>query len=443
MSEIIDQNKDNIVSKSFLIQEARSEEIQDIISKTPNWILRWGITVFLFILLLLVVVSWLVKYPETVRAKLSLTTLSYPKAVMVKSTGKLVILQVNDQQVVNRGAIIGIMESVANYKEVARLDSSLGVIRRLVSEGMYDKLINLKHFSYQYLGELQVSNQTFENSFIDLQNYLTAGIYHKKYKLLEDELQLSEKMLGNTLDQKELQAKDLEIAVREYDVNKILYDQKVIALLDLKNIESKFLAKRGTVKQMESAVINQQSNILAKKKEMMELESQIANKKASFIQELNTLRAEVAKWQSNYLLTAPIDGVVTYSKLIQEGMNLKSGDELCYIVPNWNSYSGEIRFSQYALGKVAVGQKVKVKFTAYPYQEFGIVEGRVSYVSAIPINDSLFVGRVAFDKGLVTNYKKTLSCKIGMTANAEIITKDRRLIERFFENFVALYKQNF
>jgi len=434
MPEIIDQKQDEAVSKSFLIQEARSEEILEIISKTPSRILRWGITVFLLILLLLLVVSWLVKYPEAVNAKLSLTTVSYPKAVVVKTSGKLVNLQVNDQQEVQKGGVIGVIESVANYKDVARLDSSLGVVHRLVSEGMYDRLVQLKQPTYQYLGELQASYQTYENSFIDLQNYLSTGIYLKKYGLLKNELQLSEKMLSNTLDQKELQAKDLEIAAREYNVNKMLYDQKVIALLELKNIESKYLAKRGTVKQMESAVIGQQSSIIAKKKEIMELESQIVNKKATFLQGLNTLKAEVEKWKSSYLLTAPIDGIVTYSNLIQEGISLKAGDELCYVAPNRNSYSGEIRFSQYALGKVAVGQKVKVKFTAYPYQEFGIVEGRVSYVSKIPVNDSLFVGRVSFDKGLVTNYRKTLSCKVGMTANAEIINKDRRLIERFFSN---------
>ncbi|WP_320051799.1 HlyD family efflux transporter periplasmic adaptor subunit [uncultured Acetobacteroides sp.] len=434
MPEIIDQKENEAVSKSFLIQEARSEEIQEIISKTPRWILRWGITVFLLILLLLLVVSWLVKYPETVTARLSLTTVSYPKAVVVKTSGKLMSLQVNDQQEVQKGATIGVMESIANYKDVARLDSSLSIVHHLVSERMYDKLVQLRQPTYQYLGELQASYQTFENSFIDLQNYLSTGIYLKKYGLLKNELQLSEKMLSNTLDQKDLQAKDLEIAAREYNVNKMLYDQKVIALLELKNIESKYLAKRGTVKQMESTVIGQQSSIIAKKKEIMELENQIAIKKATFLQELNTLKAELEKWKNSYLLTAPINGMVTYSKLIQEGINLKAGDELCYVVPSSNRYNGEIRFSQYALGKVAVGQKVKVKFTAYPYQEFGIVEGRVSYVSKIPVNDSLFVGRVSFDKGLVTNYRKTLSSKVGMTANAEIITKDRRLIERFFNN---------
>jgi HlyD family secretion protein len=434
MPELIEQEQDRAARRSFLIQEARSEEIQEIISKTPSWILRWGITVFLLILLLLLVASWLVKYPETVGARLILTTASYPKAVVVKSAGRLISLTVSDQQKVSKGDVIGVMESVASYEDVASLDTSLGVVHRLVEFGMYDRLTQLQQPKLQYLGELQASYQTFENSLIDLQNYLSAGIYIKKYKLLKNELLLSEKMLRNSLDQKELQAKDLEIAAREYNANRVLYDQKAIALLELKNIESKYLAKRGSVKQIESAAIGLQGGIIAKKKELMELESQIANKKATFRQELNTLKAEVEKWKSSYLLTAPIDGSITFSKLIQEGINLKAGDDLCYVSPRSSSYSGEIRFSQYALGKVAVGQKVKVKFTAYPYQEFGIVEGRVSYVSKIPVNDSLFVGRVSFDKGLVTNYRKTLSCKVGMTANAEIITKDRRLIERFFSN---------
>ncbi len=440
MPEIVDPTQTEIISKSFLIQEARSEEIQEIISKTPPWILRWGITGFLFILLLLLTISWMVKYPEAVNAKLSLTTVSYPKAVVLKTSGKLTSLLVADQQQVHAGDVVGTMESVASYADVAKLDSAINHVSRFISNNQYDLLATYRQPEYHYLGELQAAFQTYENSFIELQNYLATGIYLRKYDLLKKELTLSERMLTNTLEQKSLQEKDLDIAAGEYAVNRELFDQKVIALLELKNIESKYLGKKSTAKQMESSAISQQGSVISKKKEMMEMESHISNKKTLFIQTLNTLKAEIDKWKNTYLLVAPTAGSVTFSKLIQEGQNFKAGEELCYISPNRNSYSGEIQFSQYALGKVAVGQKVKVKFTAYPYQEFGIVEGRVSYLSKIPVNDSLFVGRVSFDKGLVTNYRKKLSCKVGMTANAEIITKDRRLIERFFNNLRGAFQ---
>lgn len=63
-----------------------------------------------------------------------------------------------------------------------------------------------------------------------------------------------------------------------------------------------------------------------------------------------------------------------------------------------------------------------------------MVEGNIDFISEIPIKDSIFLGKILLPKGLVTNYGKKLTYKAGMTAKADIITEDSRLIERFFYN---------
>lgn len=86
------------------------------------------------------------------------------------------------------------------------------------------------------------------------------------------------------------------------------------------------------------------------------------------------------------------------------------------------------------------GQQVLVKFSAYPYQEFGSVIGRIDYLSDLPIDEDVFFARVIFTDGLKTNYGKQLIPTNGMKGEAEIITQDMRLIERIYNNLTKEFR---
>ena len=83
-------------------------------------------------------------------------------------------------------------------------------------------------------------------------------------------------------------------------------------------------------------------------------------------------------------------------------------------------------------GKVHTGQRVLIKLDNYIYQEFGIVEGKVENVALIPNNDGEYYVNVILPKGLRTSYNKNLLFDKELRGNAEIVTQDLRLIERFF-----------
>ena len=83
-------------------------------------------------------------------------------------------------------------------------------------------------------------------------------------------------------------------------------------------------------------------------------------------------------------------------------------------------------------GKISSGQKVLIKLYNFRYQEFGIVEGRVQNISLTPDDKGNYYIDVLLPKGLKTSYNKTLPFDKEMKGNAEIVTQDLRLIERFF-----------
>ena len=91
-------------------------------------------------------------------------------------------------------------------------------------------------------------------------------------------------------------------------------------------------------------------------------------------------------------------------------------------------------------GKVRKGQRVIVRFSNYPDQEFGIVEGRVLAVSMGPQEDHYRVGN-AIPLGLTTNYGICLPVAQEMKATAGIVTEELRLIERFFQPLKKILRE--
>jgi HlyD family secretion protein len=102
-------------SNSF---ELRSEEIQEIIGLVPNWIVRWGITVLFSILILFVLNSYWIKYPDVTQANALITTNIQPKKVTWMVTPPLEYkVMVADSQMVNVGDTLFIENNVQT-KEV-------------------------------------------------------------------------------------------------------------------------------------------------------------------------------------------------------------------------------------------------------------------------------------------------------------------------------------
>jgi hypothetical protein len=50
--------------KNNTLFELRSEEVQEILTRVPHWLIRWGSVLIFTILLMLLLVSWIVKYPD-------------------------------------------------------------------------------------------------------------------------------------------------------------------------------------------------------------------------------------------------------------------------------------------------------------------------------------------------------------------------------------------
>jgi len=94
------------------IEKRHTEEMQEIIGAPPSWLLRWGITVFFSILILILGLSELIRYPDIIKTQLKVRSLNLPQPVVVKMPGKLIKLLVQNNQIVKEGQALAIIRTV-------------------------------------------------------------------------------------------------------------------------------------------------------------------------------------------------------------------------------------------------------------------------------------------------------------------------------------------
>jgi hypothetical protein len=63
---------------AYMFEAARSDEAQELIGRAPSWLILWGNTLYLGLLLLLIFIGWLVKYPDLVKANLRILATNAP-----------------------------------------------------------------------------------------------------------------------------------------------------------------------------------------------------------------------------------------------------------------------------------------------------------------------------------------------------------------------------
>lgn len=412
-------------------REMHSDDIADIIGTPPGSLVRWGITWVFVVLVAIVALAAFIHYPDLVRAPVRINAANAPKTVIARLPGNLVEILVAENHTVIAGQPLAWIESTADHGQV------LALLGRL--HGLRDSLLQQSSATYTAmdaprglrLGELQSGYQSFYQSYLSYRAAIGGGIYLKRRAYILDEIQNVGRQRGQLERQRELQEREYGLAEQEFDRYKELADKKVISPSEYEQQQAVLLAKNHPLEQTGSSLLANDAVRTAKLKELADLDNQIMEEKSKFMQALNSLISEAEQWKVEHVLSAPQGGTVVYAGIIQLGQHVEIGQEVFYVNPGSTDFFGEVNVPQYNMGKVKVGQEVLVKLDSYPFEEYGVLRGRVGQLNRVPYRDSVFLSRV--DIGPLVRYEN-IQLTTGMVGTAEIITEDASLLQRLMRN---------
>ncbi len=421
--------------------QIRSEEVQEILSYVPNWMIRWGNTLLLLLLLMVLFISWFVKYPDVIATEVMITTTIPPEKVYAKTNGQIEILLKNDGDVIQRDETIAILENSARYKDVFLLKSILDTL-----------VVDVNDFSFPInsipplvLGDVTTSYANFENNYseyylnIKLNPYKNTS-FAKRFSIVE-----AKGRFQVLKSQKELNFRELKFKRKDVARQKKLFEKGVISAKEFEQKQIEILQAEKAFQSLESSISQARELINTSQKDLTgsSIEKTLNDTRLlkKTVQSYYQLKKAIKDWEKQFVLKSSIDGKVSFLSFWSENQTVKNGNLVFTIIPaNNSSYIGKINAPAANSGKIKMNQRVQIKLANFPSDEFGEVNGSVKTISIVPDENGNYLINVALPEKLITTYGKTIQFKHEMKGTAEIITEDLRLIERFFYQLKNILK---
>ena len=424
--------------------ELRHEDVQEILGTPPSWIIRWGTTVILLGICLLLLVGWIVKYPDIIPAQVYLTTEVPPISVVARTTGYLSKLVVKENDTVHAGDLLVVLQSAAKYEHVLTLEQELSELETLTPSVIEAFQPNLG----LQLGEIQLNYSSFVQILKELQFKKEENFISQTVNQYDSQINNYERLIRTEKDKQMTAQKNLQLAKTRFEEKQKLYTQNVISRNDLEDAkkeeyryEQDLKNLKSNIEQLNGQILNVRKNILDVQQTTKEVNT---TKYVGLIEAMNQLKSAIQKWKQTYLLTAPSDGRVSFfNNYWAENQDIREGAAVMAIVPPIGSgIVGMVELPLASAGKVLEGQRVVMKFYSYSYNRFGIVQGEVMSKALLPRDNKTISVRVSLPHGLHTNRGYDLKFDQQMTGSAEIVTEERRFIERMFDKLLSIFRNN-
>ncbi len=423
--------------------ELRSEDVQEILSRPPHSLVRWGTAIICGILVSFFIGSFFFAYPDIIDSEITITTENPPAWIVARSTGRLMEIYKEDRQGVKKDEWIAVLENPANTKDVLLVKSLLDA-HSLLTDSV---AVGLSLPPDLCLGMVQSAYASLQKALNDYKSFLDLDLY--KHKIAAANLQLEgyDRYLLHLRKQVSLNKQSAEIAEKDYHREKKLFEKELSSELQLETSNNSLLSARQNTEQLQTTV---SSVLLEKAKLSSGLEELLLQQK----QELNQLRinlltawknAQVAvgEWEQTYLLQSPADGILSYNEMWRENEQVNVGNKvfsIVSVVPG--RIVGKVKIPAKGSGKIEPGQRVNVRVNGYPHMEYGYLTGTVENVSMLP-DENCYFATVRMPQELTTSYGKSLVFKGEFGGTAEIITEELSLAQRILHPIRYVFQRNF
>ncbi len=414
-----------------------TKELLDILPQVWTRGLLYFLTIFVGIALPWAMFS-LVEETGTARGRLE------PQGKTVKLdapvAGTVAEIQVKEGESVKAGQSLLVLESELVKWELRQAQENL--------EGQLNRLAQLDLLKNQLV--IALATQRQQNQAQELEKLAQIHQTQQELKYSETAYQLIGIRLANA--RREVQR------YRKASEEGIVSAIKVAESEDLEKEKQRLYEQtKSDVQQAKLRLKEQESSyqslihsgklaVLKSMEQLKNIETQITTLKADIAQSKSQI--DSLEFQLNQrVLEAPIEGIVFQLPIEGEGEVVQPGDMIAEIAPKGASLSLRAQMATTDSGSLAKGMPVKMKFDAYPFQDYGVVEGELVEISPTTEEIETPEGKVAaynleiqLNRTCIPTPTECIALRPGDTATAEVIVHQRRVIDFILDPFKKLQK---
>ncbi len=403
-----------------------SDSVQSILDQPASTLpLKFAFSGFLFLAAFLTW-AWVGQVDELARAPGKLGPQDESVRVQPVELGKISQVTVQEGDIVQQGQVLMALESELDTKAIEQLQTVLMSQQSELSqtEIMVEK-IRSQLDTRSMIAKSDLQSQRASMS----QNESIAQTQTVLNRQLEDDIAAQQQRIEKftTLANEGAYPRDqllqMEQAVRERERSITEGSGKLQqAVGDRDRLNADLLRKQSEAAQVQLSTQQEMEQMRLRQTEIrgkiQETKSQIATAKAK---------------KDQRFVYAPASGKVTTLNLKHSGQVVQSGDTIAEISPQGKPLILSTLLPSHEVGFVKPGMVTQIKLDAFPYQDFGLVSGKVLLVSpdSKTLKDGAQVYRVdiALDRPNIQVRGQTIELTMGQTGTAEIITRRRRIMD--------------
>lgn len=362
----------------------------------PPWIIRSTAWLLLAAFLFALLVAIVMRLPETVDCQFVLIPATGADPIQSPRQAIISRVAVEEGQPVKLGEALFVLRS----DEIRGWDTQF----RTLSEDLRSKEESLTQSEISYAAQLEIKKAEIEQAKSEVK-------FRENHASTSRELVTRMEKLAKLGGESEIDLVKLklDLAGSEKDLSVAQRTQQQVNL-DRQRMETEHARQRA----------EQQSEI-----EKLKMR-------------IGALKTDLENTQQNLLtLRSPYEGVIISMDQRTVGSFVQQGQVLCQLAPKDSKPRARMTLNETGLPKLAVAQRIRYFFEAFPYQRYGTVTGRVDWISpsAVTTTDgSRFVALGSLDSyEMSSRAGQALSLRVGMKGNAHIIVGGRTLIEYAFE----------
>lgn len=425
--------------------------VDEIIGNSPGWILHSGMTVLLIVVSICIALSIVIRYPDKVKSSGIITTTDPYKTLYSRSFGIIDTVYADHKEFIWEGEPVLYIQNPANQEDVRK------VLDLLTQMDLQDyAVVDHPDLNEELaLGSMQSIYASLMQIYREYVHYLRRTDFSARIEVIDREIQ--EIHLWNDVLEKEraLSKSEISLSQKDLDRNQILFRQGIISERELERsiashlgIQKNYLLKANNISQNRVRIVGleqQKVDVHAQRNEKILLYQ-------SRIDELiHNFRNAYKIWYQQYFIIAPAGGMFQMSPDIVQGQTLEQGQSVGYLIPylpdsiqhesRGNSRFARIWVASSGLGKIKKGNRVILHIDAYPSKEYGTLETFVQDiypVAQMRENQPFYEIHLPLYNELVTDHDYPVQYRPDMTIQAIIITKERSLFNRVFDQFLHL-----
>ncbi|HQU60280.1 MAG TPA: HlyD family efflux transporter periplasmic adaptor subunit, partial [Saprospiraceae bacterium] len=295
------------------------------------------------------------------------------------------------------------------------------------------------------LGELQSAYAAYQQAVHDFQFFERRQGVFARIASLKQQIRYLEGLNRSLEQQEQTLSREVAIAQNNLERNRQLFASGTISEVDFEQSETNYLQYRRQLESLQSRVLNNKLQIEQFQSEIIELrQSRMDGSMQKWLatrELLGRLDSELELWKQSYLVTSPITGRVSLTRVWGPQQFVQANEAVATVVPGAGAGEivGKAALPTFNSGKVKPGMRTNIQLDGYPYQEFGVLQGQVKSIALVPDQETYLL-EISLPDSLTTSYHRTIPFTQELPGQARIITEDRRILQRVFDQLISLVR---